>query len=241
MAFQASAKHGGTLNRFGQKENKGHCDHCGRDGHTRDGYFKIAGYPEWWNVKNKREKVKPKVACAETKLGLITNLTKEQYEQFQKHFAAEGKPTHSEPPHTANMVGKFRHNDKWIVDSGCTEHITHRSDALENRIKPRDEPPVIIPSGESIPVEGMGNHTLQNGTKVQDVLHVPQFTFNLLSGLRSRKLIGAGWCEDGLYQMGMLGARRKAMMVTSDLWHKQLGHAGDEKLSQTKFLSNFFL
>ena len=261
MAFQASAKRGWTPNRVGQRENKGHCDHCGRDGHTRDGCFKIIGYPEWWNVKNKREKVKPKEAYAKTEPDLITNLTKEQYEQFQKHFAAEGKPAHSEPPRTANMAGKFRHIDKWIVDSGCTEHITHRSDALENRVKSRDEPPVIIPNGESIPVEGRGSHTLQNGTKVQDVLHVPQFTFNLLSvskltkdlscaitffpnffvmqGLHSRKLIGAGRCEDGLYQMGMLGARRKAMMVTSDLWHKRLGHAGDEKLSQIKFLSNF--
>ncbi|KAJ0810676.1 putative RNA-directed DNA polymerase [Helianthus annuus] len=173
MAFQTSMKRGGPSSRIGQKENKNvaHCDHCGRDGHTRDGCFKIVGYPEWWNVKNKREKAKPKAACAETEPDPIASLTREQYEQFQKLFAAENKPAQSEPPRTANMAGKFKHDEEW--------------------------------------------------------------------GLRSRKLIGAGRCKDGLYQMGMLGTRRKAMMVTSDLWHKRLGHAGDEKLSQINFLSNF--
>jgi hypothetical protein len=57
--------------------------------------------------------------------------------------------------------------------------------------------------------------------------------------LSSRKLIGAGRCKDGLYQMGMLESKRKAMVVTSDMWHKRPGHAGDEKLSKINFLSNF--
>ncbi|KAI3785701.1 hypothetical protein L1987_44825 [Smallanthus sonchifolius] len=60
-----------------------------------------------------------------------------------------------------------------------------------------------------------------------------------MQGLRSRRLIGAGKCKDGLYQMGMLGNKRKAMAVTGDMWHKRLGHAGDKKLSRINFLSNF--
>ncbi|GJS25460.1 putative RNA-directed DNA polymerase [Tanacetum coccineum] len=241
MAFQASMKRGGPSNRRSQKEEKSatQCGECGRDGHTRDGCFKIIGYPEWWNVKNKQEKARPKAACAEAEPNKIANLTKEQYEQFWKLFAAEDKPVQSEPPRTANMAGKFKHNDEWIMDSGCTEHITYRSDALENRTQSKNEPPVTIPNGENVPVEGRGIHTLPNGATVQDVLHVPKFTFNLLSGLRTRKLIGAGRCKDGLYQMGMLGTRRRAMIVTSDLWHKRLGHASDDKLSQINSLSDF--
>lgn len=135
MAFQASMKRGGSSNRVIQKEEKSaaHCGECGKDGHTRDGCFKIIGYLEWWNVKNKREKARPKAACAEAEPNQIVNLTKEQYEQFQKLFPAENKPVQSEPPRTANMAGKFKHDDEWIMDSGCTEHITYRSDALESR------------------------------------------------------------------------------------------------------------
>ncbi|KAJ0808457.1 putative RNA-directed DNA polymerase [Helianthus annuus] len=263
MAFQATTKRSEPSNRNGQKEGKGnaHCDHCGRDGHTRDGYFKLVGYPEWWNPKNKREKTKSRAACAETEPDLIASLTKEQYEQFQKHFDAENKSAQGEPPRTVNMAGKPRHDDNWVVDSGCTEQITYRTDALENRTVCRNESPVTIPNGENISVEGKGSHTLPNGTRIRDVLHVPKFTFNHLSvckltkdlncavtffprffvmqGLRSRKLIGAGRCINGLYQMGMLGSKRRAMMVTGELWHKRLGHASDKKLSQINFLNNF--
>ncbi|KAJ0581372.1 putative RNA-directed DNA polymerase [Helianthus annuus] len=159
VAFQASVKRNGPPTRTGQKEKRGtgRCDHCGKDGHTRDGCFERIGYLEWWPDKNKREKGQPKEACAETEPDLIGSLTKEQYEQFQKHLVGENKSVQSEASR----------------------------------------------------------------------------------GLRSRKLIGAGRCKDGLYQMGMLGNRRKAMAVTSDIWHKRLGHAGDEKLSQINFLNNF--
>lgn len=54
--------------------------------------------------------------------------------------------------------------------------------------------------------------------------------------LHTRSLIGAGECKGGLYRMGMIGKERKAMMTTIDTWHKRLGHASAEKLSQIDFL-----
>ncbi|KAD6454947.1 hypothetical protein E3N88_09653 [Mikania micrantha] len=262
-AFHASMKRNTRPNKVMQKDEKptGHCDFCGRDGHTRDGCFKRIGYPEWWPGKNKHEKGRPKAACAEVENSPVAGLTKEQYEQFQKHFAPEKNVTQNDAPRSANMAGKIHRNDEWIVDSGCTEHITPRIDILEGRIVSKNESPVTIPNGDIVPVEGKGSHLLQNGIRVQDVLHVPKFNYNLLSvsklsrdlkcaitffpeffvmqGLRSRRLIGAGKCKNGLYQMGMIGKRRKAMMVTKDIWHKRLGHAGDEKLSKINDLSSF--
>ncbi|KAM0029215.1 putative RNA-directed DNA polymerase [Helianthus debilis subsp. tardiflorus] len=158
-AFQATVKRNAGSSKTIQKDEKptGHCDFCGRDGHTRDGCFKRIGYPEWWPGKNKREKSRPRAACIEVEDSPVTGLTKEQYEQFLKHFAPEDKPVKNDVPR----------------------------------------------------------------------------------GLRSRKLIGVGKCMNGLYQMGMFGKTRKAMLVTKETWHKRLGHAGDEKLSKINDLSNF--
>lgn len=79
------------------------------------------------------------------------------------------------------MSGKLHHDNEWVVDSGCTEHMTHRAYILEGKVVTINEAPVTIPNGETIPVEGKASHTLQNGTKVKGVLHVPKFTCNLLS------------------------------------------------------------
>ncbi|KAG8660953.1 hypothetical protein MANES_02G207050v8 [Manihot esculenta] len=34
---------------------KGHCSHCNMDGHVRDTYFKLIGYPNWFKNKTKIE------------------------------------------------------------------------------------------------------------------------------------------------------------------------------------------
>ncbi|KAI3499149.1 hypothetical protein L1887_34942 [Cichorium endivia] len=129
--------------------------------------------------------------------------------------------------------------------------MTHRTNILEDKVTSRDEVPVTIPNGETVPVEGKGSHTLSNGIKVKGVLHVPKFNCNLLSvsklskdlecvisffpdflimqGLSSKSLIGAGNCEGGLYRLKMVEKKRKAMMAVVGLWHKRLGHAGEEK------------
>lgn len=33
--------------------NRGRCDYCNRDGHTKVGCFKLIGYPEWFKARNK--------------------------------------------------------------------------------------------------------------------------------------------------------------------------------------------
>ncbi|KAK1435086.1 hypothetical protein QVD17_00846 [Tagetes erecta] len=201
-----------------KKEGNERCTFCGRDGHKRVGCFKLIGYPDWWPGK-KEEKIK----------------------------------------YVANMTGKGSMKSEWIIDSGCTEHITHLPGLLENKIKTPFEAPVVIPNGDAIPVEGRGDYTLPGGVKVHGVLYVPTFKCNLLSvsrlsqdlqsavtffpdfcvmhGLRTRKLIGAGRLQGGLYRMGMIQERR-AMVVTVNTWHKRLGHASKGKLAKVDFLKS---
>lgn len=115
--------------------------------------------------------------------------------------------------------------------------------------EPKDihEPPITIPNGERVEIEGRGDYILKNGTKRRGVLHVPKLNRNLLfvnkvskdlqcvvtffpnffvmQGLTSRTLIGAGKSKDGLYQIWIVEDKRQAMMATIDIWHNHLGHA----------------
>ena len=143
--------------------------------------------------------------------------------------------------------------DYWIVDSGCTEYITYLAEWLENLKASTCEPSIMIPNGDSIPVMGKGSCRLPNGREIKAVLHFLKFKCNLLSvsrltkdhqcaviflpefcfmqDLRSRKIIGMGKCERGLYQMKMMETKRKAMMASGDVWHKRIGHTSSSKLS----------
>ncbi|GJV67157.1 putative RNA-directed DNA polymerase [Tanacetum coccineum] len=147
-----------------------------------------------------------------------------------------------------------------LIQSSTDTHL-HLIEILENKLKIVMIPPVVIPNDDSIPVEGKGKCTLKGGAKIKGVLYIPKFTCNLLSvgrlsrelqsaitffpdfyvmqKLHTRSLIGAGEYKNGLYRMGMLGVKRSALMTTVDIWHKRLGHAFGEKLTQIDFLRNF--
>ncbi|KAK1440796.1 hypothetical protein QVD17_06628 [Tagetes erecta] len=243
-----------------QNDRSEHCDLCGRDGHNKEGCFKKIGYPEWWPGKGKRDKVKARAACVETNSSPIPGLSSEQYQALISHLAGKGSTLQNESQPEANMAGKTDQGNDWIIDSGCTEHITNRAEWLEGKVKSTFEPPVVIPNGDSIPVEGKGSCRLPNGTTIKGVLHVPKFKCNLLSvsrlsrdlycsvtffpdicfmqDLRSRELIGVGKHEHGLYRIGMVENKRRAMMSTVDLWHKRLGHTSSDKLSHFNFVEN---
>ncbi|MFS8023402.1 putative retrotransposon gag domain, retrotransposon Copia-like protein [Helianthus anomalus] len=81
------------------KENNDHCTFCDRDGHKREGCFKLVGYSEWWPEK-KGERPKAKAGCVETETSPIPGLTKEQYDLFLRHFSETGKGG----KHVANMA-----------------------------------------------------------------------------------------------------------------------------------------
>lgn len=189
-----------------------YCTHCNKNGHKRDGCFKLVGYPDWWPGKKND---KPKNMAAHIDESPIPELTKEQYQMFINHF--KNSSIDEEPSRSANMAGK----DDWIVDSGCTEHITSTPNLLTNKSTTHFEPPVIIPNGDAIPVEGKGDCTISGRVKINGVLCVPAFKCNLLlvsrvtkdlqcavtffpdfcvmQKLYTRTLIGSGRRRGGLY------------------------------------------
>lgn len=150
--------------------------------------FHASEYPRQMHVtiaKNEQQqgRIKPKAACVEPnqKSNSMPGLNVEQYHALLDHLAGEGSPSEHEPKPEANMAGNFNRSNDWVIDSGCTEHITHQAEWLEGKMVSTDESPVMIPNGESIPVVGKGSCRLPNGTTIKGVLHVPKFKCNLLS------------------------------------------------------------
>ena len=83
---------------------------------------------------------------------------------------------------TANMTGKItKANNSWIIDSGASDHVTHRENWLENVKTKSDYTSVTIPNGETLEVKRVGDIHLSKGFSLKDVLSVPDFNCNLLS------------------------------------------------------------
>ncbi|KAJ0857406.1 putative RNA-directed DNA polymerase [Helianthus annuus] len=90
-----------------------HCTHCNRDGHTRNGCFKLIGYPEWWPGNRKREETKPKAALVEKDSSPIPGLSNEHYEIFVKHFAENGGLTKEDTKPAAYMTEALHEELDW--------------------------------------------------------------------------------------------------------------------------------
>nr|KAJ0213988.1 hypothetical protein LSAT_V11C400204210 [Lactuca sativa] len=223
------------------------------DGHSKDGCFKKMGYRDWW--PGKKVKPKPKAACVEAGPSPISGITDELYRLFVKHFKDESI---SEMGPKANLASRERIYDGWVVDTCATEHVTHRDDFLTNKVVHGNQIPITIPNGDKIPIMGEGEHTLPRGLKIDGVLHVLNFNYNLLyvhklakklhcaitffpdffvmHKLVTRDLIGVCNCIGGLYRMGTM--ERKAFATTFEVWHKRLDHPSSNKISNLDFIKN---
>jgi len=139
--------------------------------------------------------------------------------------------------------------EAWLIDSGCTNHMTHDKELFKD-LKPTGVTKVRIGHGGYIPAKGMGTITIetQSGTKaIFDVLYVPDLDQNLLSvgqllekgfklyfedkhclikeasghDLFKVKMRGKSFSLNPLEEEQVVYSAREN---ASELWHKRLGH-----------------
>ena len=80
-----------------------------------------------------------------------------------------------------NHVNKTTYgNDVWILDTGATDHIVH-SLSLFTHITSSISTFVQLPNGEKVTVTHIGTIQVTSTLKLENVLCVPSFTFNLIS------------------------------------------------------------
>ncbi|XP_074297286.1 uncharacterized protein LOC141627989 [Silene latifolia] len=141
----------------------------------------------------------------------------------------------------------------WIIDTGATNHVTGTLTYLHD-IQNITSSPVSLPNGVTTNASHRGRVILDGGLVLTDVLYVPGLTCSLISVLQlldaldciiqctksfcviqdrqTRRLIGAGKRQDGLYFYR--GVSNVAVcninQGSTDLWHKRLGHPSSEVL-----------
>lgn len=158
------------------------------------------------------------------------------------------------------MAGNSMFKGHWVIDSGAIEHITCNENLLQEKFT-SNLYPVRIPNGMNVPIKGLGNVVLDNGMKLHNIMHIPDFQCNLLSvskltrdyncaiifvadfcvmqDLHSRNLIGLGKHQDGLYILEPTQDKRIALKVSKtnedSLWHARLGHTSEDKIKTIGF------
>jgi GAG-pre-integrase domain len=142
---------------------------------------------------------------------------------------------------------------KWVLDSGATDHMTGNKDLLDNYRKYEKNQFVTVANGEKMEILGCGSINLFS-KEISNILFVQNCSSNLLSirkitnqlncdiifssnnvifqELTSKRLIGEGFCENGLYFLN----KEKYIFNTknekelSTLWHNRIGHPSDKIL-----------
>ena len=75
----------------------------------------------------------------------------------------------------------------WIVNSGATDHITLHLHLFISDSPVRQKCFITMPNGRKVDIKHIGSVVLNASLILQDVLHVPDFQFNLLSASKLAK------------------------------------------------------
>ncbi|OIT33381.1 hypothetical protein A4A49_64066, partial [Nicotiana attenuata] len=166
------------------------CDHCGYKGHLKKNCYKIIGYPADFKSKKKFQGggARPYVNAASAEAGEGSGnpfhghvLTEEKYKQL---VGLLNKSTIGDC--SSNMAGIASlicsaSVEEWIVDSGATHHTTHKKEILSNVREMTEHSGVQLPIGNKADIKHTGSTVVLGNKSVDNVLHVPDFKFNLLS------------------------------------------------------------
>ena len=149
----------------------------------------------------------------------------------------------------ATCFMSYEASENWLIDSGCTNHMTHDKE-LFKELKSTESKKVRIGNGEYSAVKGKGIIAIAScsGTKlITNVLYVPDIDQNLLSvgqliekGFKVIFVEKAGVIEDAtgqkMFEVKMVRRsfslnptqEEQSAFLTkeslSKVWHKRLGH-----------------
>ncbi|KAE8669333.1 hypothetical protein F3Y22_tig00112249pilonHSYRG00290 [Hibiscus syriacus] len=230
---------GASKNRGNSRKFDGKCYNCGKMGHMAK---------DCWTKKKPVES------------NTATSCSKENSEDgwdAEALFATEEEDLAL----TVTTPERIDYKNDWIVDSGCSNHMTGDKQKLQNLSEYNGGRVVVTADNSRLPITHIGKTIVTpryntNQVQLQDVYHVPGMKKNLLSVAQltsSGHYVLFGPQDVKVYRdvkisetPTMEGRRLESIYVmsaesayvdrtrkneTSDLWHMRLGHISYSKLS----------
>lgn len=217
-----------------------HCNHCGRDGHSRDRCYKLVGYPTRPPASPSRSGDNALLTQSPVNL---PPFTPDQYNQL---LAMLSTSSNSSSAHLAGIALTVPSHSVWIVDTGATNHMCSTLSLFSSYTACSHPSSVQLPDGSNAIVTHIGIVHLSPSITLEHVLFIPSFKFNLLSvhhlapstscsvifsstrcifqDLSTRKSIGQGDAHEGLYYFHATTALVVLHPPSLDPWHFRLGH-----------------
>ncbi|KAL1109639.1 hypothetical protein V6Z11_D03G191200 [Gossypium hirsutum] len=177
-----------------KKRFNGICDHCKVKGHKRETCYKLIGYPADFKFTKRKMNVSsssavnnvstPDSACSSEVLDSSGScptapmFTQDQYNQIMRLLNKDPVVVEA----ATSIAGMVDLGNKWIIDTGATDHILSDLHFLESPVAcPLGSPSVRLPNGSSVTVTHTGTCTILPNLSLTKVLYVPNFRYNLLS------------------------------------------------------------
>jgi Integrase core domain/GAG-pre-integrase domain len=191
-ALYLSSKTGWNKNK--EKRTKFNCEHCHRDGHTKDRCWVLHPHLKPAKFKNTEAKT---VVHTENSTAAVGKNFQTQLDHLNRQLQAlmESHSKISETAGTSNSasaelvkaelnIGKCYalssvHNSQIVVDTGATDNLFNSAQFLTNTSPTATYSQVIVANGTTIPTKGTGNTELFE--RKIDVVVVPDLKTNLLS------------------------------------------------------------
>ncbi|WCJ23129.1 Retrovirus-related Pol polyprotein from transposon RE2 [Euphorbia peplus] len=259
MAFKVHSDARGG--RFQPTDNSNKfCHNCNRDGHDVSSCFELLGYPDWWgdrprgrgmgrgggtNGRNggrggrgrggNGQKVRANKAVVggsgnsgngtsgnvggDPEAAGFSGITPGQWTQLLDLL--------NQAKTTERLQGK-KANFEWIIDTGATHHVTGNFSQLKD-VQTIATCPIGLPDGKTAEASQEGTVKLPRG-------------LSLSNDRKTRKVIGLGEQRDGLYFFCGVPKERVLNVAKSEsveLWHKRLGHPGEDVVKHLPNISVF--
>ncbi|KAL0536299.1 hypothetical protein IC582_025242 [Cucumis melo] len=151
----------------------------GKQWHTKDQCWKLHGRPPGGKKRSSNEKQNSGRAY-------ISETTPASTSQSMDPTASQTKtPTlgaiaQSGMPQSLGLISVDGKNP-WILDSGATDHLTGSSEHFISYAPCAGNEKIRIADGSLAPIAGKGQIVPFDGFALQNVLHVPKLSYNLLS------------------------------------------------------------